>query len=470
MVLLIGHPQGRAAERRYILDVLFRDFLGLEYVATPHKDPSVTIGLSDDHLKQRLEIPDVFFSKPANEWLTEASLPARPLEQWIPPVDSFAGVPLGGAQVPIIYGATRDGAVFDCSESSYFLGIDIFGSAFFMLTQYQEAVSRERDDFDRFPASASLSFQEGFLQRPIVNEYVEILWAVMRRLWPGLQRKAHSYRVHLSHDLDEVSLLGRSWPSVLRSLAADLLLRREGRLAIQRLRAFVKTRATQQPAVGDPYDTFDFIMSTSEQHGLRDTFNFVAAESRDLLDPRYDVQQPWVRRLINRIYDRGHAIGLHPSINTYKDPTLIMREYQRLRNVCAEENIVQQTWGGRQHYLRWANPTTWQSWEAAGLDYDSSLGYAQHVGFRCGCCYEYPVMNLQTGQRLALRERPLIAMESSLLSYMGCSLRAAEHWLRDLIATCRRYEGDFSLLWHNHMLVGDAAKKTYARVVAAAAP
>ena len=470
MVLLIRHPSGRGAERSYIIDVLLRDFLGLEYIAAPHDASCVTIELSDDSAKRRLELPDAFFSQPAGAWLTEASLPDRPLQQWRPPASSFAGVPMCREQLPIIYGAAREGELMTQSEEAGYLGIDIFGSAFFMLTQYQEAVSRERDDFDRFPASASLAYQEGFLERPIVNEYVEILWEVMRSMWPGLQRKARSYRVHLSHDMDEVSLLGRSWASVLRSLAADLLIRREGRLALQRLRAFVKTRATQQPVERDPYNTFDFIMSTSEQYGLRDTFNFVAAESEDLLDPRYDLQQPWVRSLIHRLYDRGHAIGLHPSINTYKDPALIMREYERLRSVCAEENITQQTWGGRQHYLRWANPTTWQSWEAAGLDYDSSLGYAQHVGFRCGCCYEYPVMNLQTRERLALRERPLIAMESSLLSYMGCSLRAAERWLRDLIVTCRRFEGDFSLLWHNHMLVGNLAQKTYSRVVQAAAP
>jgi len=470
MVLLIGHPEGHHAERSYILDVLFHDFLGLDYVAAPHQDPFVTIRLSDDDVGKRLDIAEVFFSKPQSEWLTEDSLPRRPLERWTAPAKSVLSVSLEGAQVPVIYGAAKEGELFTCSEGTSYLGIDVLGSAFFMLTQYQEAVSRERDDFDRFPASASLAFQEGFLQRPIVNEYLEILWAVMRRMWPGLKRKARTYRVFLSHDMDEVSLLGRSWPSVIRSLAADLLLRREGRLALQRLRAFAKTRATRKPVAGDPYNTFDFIMATSERFELRDTFNFVAAESKHRLDPRYDLRQPWIRGLIKRIYNRGHGIGLHPSINTYKDAALIMREYQRLRRVCAEENVTQETWGGRQHYLRWANPTTWQSWEAAGLDYDSSLGYAQHVGFRCGCCYEYPVMNLQTGQRLRLRERPLVAMESSLLSYMGCSLRAAERWLRDLIATCRRYDGDFSLLWHNHMLVADAAKKTYSQVVAAAAP
>lgn len=46
-------------------------------------------------------------------------------------------------------------------------------------------------DHDRFPATASLAYRAGFLDRPQIDEYLEILWAAMRRLWPGLQRKPH---------------------------------------------------------------------------------------------------------------------------------------------------------------------------------------------------------------------------------------------------------------------------------------
>ena len=58
----------------------------------------------------------------------------------------------------------------------------------FMLSRYEEVVKSDRDRFDRFPASASLAAQEGFLNRPIVNEYLEILWACLIRLWPQMQR------------------------------------------------------------------------------------------------------------------------------------------------------------------------------------------------------------------------------------------------------------------------------------------
>jgi hypothetical protein len=54
-----------------------------------------------------------------------------------------------------------------------------------MLARYKEVARSDRDEHDRFPAAASLTHQEGFFERPIVNEYLEILWSCVKRLLPG---------------------------------------------------------------------------------------------------------------------------------------------------------------------------------------------------------------------------------------------------------------------------------------------
>lgn len=81
----------------------------------------------------------------------------------------------------------------DVQDFKVKLGLDIFGSAFFMLTRYEEVVKSVKDEHERFQARASLAYQEGFLERPIVNEYLEILWWSMKRLWPNLERKKESF-------------------------------------------------------------------------------------------------------------------------------------------------------------------------------------------------------------------------------------------------------------------------------------
>lgn len=45
------------------------------------------------------------------------------------------------------------------------------------------------------------------------------------------------------------------------------------------------------------------------------------------------------------------------------------RSVQTLRRVLDDEGIDQACLGGRQHYLRWATPTTARLWDDNGLDY-----------------------------------------------------------------------------------------------------
>ena len=43
-----------------------------------------------------------------------------------------------------------------------------------MLSRYEELITKDRDQHNRFPATASVAFKAGFLDRPIVSEYLEI--------------------------------------------------------------------------------------------------------------------------------------------------------------------------------------------------------------------------------------------------------------------------------------------------------
>jgi hypothetical protein len=285
------------------------------------------------------------------------------------------------------------------------------------------------------------------------------------RLWPGLVRRRRSYRAVLTHDVDVFSVTELTSFEIAKSLGADLMRRREPALFARRTAAFVVGKARKRPRPYDPYNACGFIMDVSERAGLRSAFNFVAGTSEPAFDPRYDVASPSVRDVLRAIAARGHEIGFHPSYRTYLDSDRTSLEFARLQRVCAEEGVRQSEWGGRQHYLRWRNPTTWRNWERCGLAYDSTLGFADHVGFRTGTCWEYPVFDLVERRTLALRERPLVVMESSLLSYMKLPLDEAAERLTRLSKTCRVHDGDFTLLWHGHMLVSRDSKRVYADVV-----
>ena len=270
----------------------------------------------------------------------------------------------------------------------------------------------------------------------------------------------------LTHDVDAFSVAELTPFEIARSLGADLLLRRDPALLTRRAAAFVAGKAQQRLQPYDPYNTCGFIMDVSERFGLRSAFNFVPSTSEPAFDPRYDIAAPAVRSMLRGVAERGHEIGFHPSYRTYLDATRTAAELERLQQVCADEGIRQSHWGGRQHYLRWRNPTTWRNWESFAAS-PTTAPWASPItsGSAQGHVREYPVFDLIERRALSLRERPLVAMESSLLSYMKLPIGDASERLVRLSRICRAHDGDFTLLWHGHMLVSREAKRVYADVV-----
>ncbi|HEY9722875.1 MAG TPA: polysaccharide deacetylase family protein [Oscillatoriaceae cyanobacterium] len=455
--LTIALPEGPyETERRYVVGVLLGEFLGLPHRVVRHAEPTLSIRWNDE---QALEVADVFFRTPPRDYLQRGSLPRLPLPWW--PAPDFCPR-LAGRQLPVLYG--RDGArCYDDTPTGGRLHLDVFGSAFFMLTRYEELVTERADEHGRFPAGASVACMAGFLERPIVDEYAELLWGALQRLWPRLERAKRTPRIHLSHDVDwPYSPRGVSTGQLLRLSVGDVLKRLDAELAIKR---WVQRGQSGEARRADPFNTFDFLMDASERFGLTSAFYFIPWNSLVGLDGDYTLQEPWIRQLMTRIHARGHALGFHPSYSTMGDTERTIFEFMALRQELATLGIEQREWGGRQHYLRWRNPDTWQAWEHAGLDYDSTLGYAERPGFRCGTCTPYPAFDLRTRSMLRLRERPLVAMETTLLHHLRLGPQAAAERIARLAAECRRFDGEFTLLWHNSNLSGRQDKRLYLEVL-----
>jgi hypothetical protein len=215
----------------------------------------------------------------------------------------------------------------------------------------------------------------------------------------------------------------------------------------------------------DPCNTFDFLMDASEQHGVRSAFYFMGGRSDSVHDAGYPLDE-WVRGVIRRIDQRGHEIGVHPSYRTFDDLEALRREVKTVSDVAAEAGVEAPVAGGRQHFLRWENPATWRNWNSVGLRYDSTLGYSELCGFRCGTSRAFPVFDLELRTPLGLVEQPLIAMEAALLSHQHLSLDDAVVQMGELKEVCRRTGGTFTFLWHNNRLSSPAEREAYTSVLA----
>jgi len=110
-----------------------------------------------------------------------------------------------------------------------------------------------------------------------------------------------------------------------------------------------------------------------------------------------------------------------------------------------EKTVGQEITEGRGHYLRFEVPTTWQIWEDNGLSVDSTCGYADKEGYRCGTGSEFSVFNILSREKLKLKERALIVMDCSLFDYQSMTYREAESVINKL----RKNTSITTILWHN---------------------
>jgi len=389
----------------------------------------------------------------------------QPFARWDAEREGWSSV-LGGP-LPAPGVAELPSPLIEPRGAAQVIHYDILGLTYWMLARVEEIGRTDLDNFNRFPASSSHAYKYGYLDRPVVDEWLHLLGQVIERQWPAVKLKRHNFRIQVSHDVDEPSLYAfKSWKTIGRIMAGHLLKRGDPKAFFNA--PYVKIATRDRLIKQDPYNTFDWLMNISEEHGLRSAFYFMCGRTDPAHDADYELEHPAIRNLMNRIHERGHELGLHPSYGTYQRPELLKAEAERLKRVCEEEGAEQFQWGGRMHYLRWQQPTTMRAWADAGMDYDSSLGYADCAGFRCGTCYQYPAYDASRQEQLDLRIRPLIAMECSVIDqgYMGLGIGPeAEREFLKLKERCQLVNGCFGLLWHNSYFPTSAACSMYTQIM-----
>ena len=423
-MIKITIPDNFILERKYIIDVLLEEFLGIKYIVNTGKTHDYVFQMSDG---KKLIVKDHFFSIIFESTGRETFLDKK----YIPKTVFFASDDVKGfipeKDIPVIYGSG------DCllKERKIILGIDIFASAFFMLSRWEEYVNRIRDVHDRFPGYASCAYRNQFLQRPVVNEYIELLWNLLSRLNPGIKRKKRKFSVVFSHDVDQVY-----FSYSIKKFAGDLVKRRSFRALINRAKYLVQNK--------NPNETYDFLMDCSEDHDSVSRFYFMAGGSSKH-DNFYHINDAEIQNIIKRIKDRGHIIGFHPSYNSYNDPEQWKREKEVLENVH-DVSVIE----GRQHYLRFEVPLTWRIWDENKMNIDSTLMYADTPGFRCGTADEYKVYDVGNRQPLFVKERPLIIMDNALEGYNTSSICECYKLIDLLFKKAIKYRMAFTVLFHNH--------------------
>jgi len=457
-MLQIKIPNISKNEQKYILKILLDEFLGIDYKIKVYSGSNIEINKINHFSKLILNAS--FFHVITRSWLQLQSMPALSLKTWVPENDGI-DANLTQPSVPVLYGSP--GIVRN--NNHLYLNLDIFGGAFFMLTRYEELVIKDRDQHDRFSAISSHAYKNGYLNRPLVDEYVEILKKCLKMLWPDLKFKERKFSINVSHDVDQLSRYQtrKNLHQYLRALGGDLMRGFIKDLIYSPLSYFNKNIELN---AHDPYNTFDWLMDISDKNNLKSTFNFICGKSSNY-NADYNIKDIQIQNLIKKINDRGHLIGLHPSYDCYLNPELIKKEINELKNSFNSLDIQQRDITSRMHYLRWQTPDTLVYLNNASIKRDTTFGYAEHAGFRCGTCHSYQGYDLNNHKKLDIMIEPLIVMDVTLFDkkYMGLNFQCAFDFAVDLKKKCKKMNGHYNILWHNSFFQNPRQKKFYQNLI-----
>lgn len=437
-MLTIQIPDSFIKERSYIIHVLFNEFLGLKTTI------EVDCETQDYHIiianNNELIVKDHFFSKfdDGLSYLDETNIPKK--------IKYCNNKYISENDLPIIFGEGKT----DSYKNAIITEIDVFSSCFFMLTRWEEYVIKIRDRYNRFPAEESLALKNRFLIRPIVNEYVEMIWNMLLALDCKQKRRERKFELVLTHDVDIPYYWKDNKVNLLRLLIADLIKRKSIIKFIKRITEYVNIKCK---IITDPYDNFNWIMKMSEKNGLKSRFYFMGGGDTNF-DSNYKLEL--VRDLINNIKLRGHVIGFHPSYDSYDNEDKWRNEKNELSKYI--ENDINE---GRQHYLRFSVPNTWRIWESNKMDIDSSCAYASKNGFRCGTGNCYSVYDFLERKRLNLKERPLIFMDTIVTNGSSYDIQESEDLLISFLKISVKHNSTLTVLFHNSVLNNNRVRNLY---------
>ena len=415
-------------EKVYLSDIIFNEFLGVGYQYEISDENNYILEFPGN---KKIIIEDHFWirtQKNELSYLREGLLPQN---------ISFAQNQFTFENdLPVLYGNPE----IKIEKDAIHCSIDIFASIYFFLTRWEEYISTERDKMGRFQYKNSISAKFGTINRPVVNELIEFLWKML--LYSGYQgaRKMHQFTPFIMHDIDQPIRL-YNLKILLRTMGKNIFVHKNIVGAVQNVFVYTINKITPKYDLANCYD---FLMKVSESIGTKSYFIFQSTE-KTKYDWGYDINSKFLQNTFENIKNKGHLIGYHPGFYTLENSDLWKKDYEKLCETVKIKVLI-----GRQHYLRFRVPFTWQIWEDNGLELDATLGYPEMEGFRCGTCFQYSAFNFLQRKKLKLKELPLIFMDVSLWGYQKIyDPKTFFEKFDSLANTVRKYNGNFVFLWHN---------------------
>jgi hypothetical protein len=319
---------------------------------------------------------------------------------------------------------------------------DIFAASFYLLSRYEEYLPHKKDEYGRYPHTASLAYREKFLEIPLINVWLADFKKALKKKFPQIQFRHFSFRYIPTYDIDiAYSYLYkgglRNTGGLIRSI-----LRGRFAAAIERISVLRRKKT-------DPFDVYEWLDSLHLYCRVKAIYFFLVAKLQKGVDKNISPAKKGLKELI-RYHASGYAIGVHPSWQSGDKEDLLEEEIEWLAGVSNQKIIH-----SRQHYIRMHLPETYRRILEAGIEKDYSMGYGSINGFRASVASSFYWFDLEKNVQTGLQVFPFCFMDANSYYEQKFSPQEAMDELMHYYRCIRKLNGLMITIWHNHFLGTD---------------
>jgi hypothetical protein len=336
-------------------------------------------------------------------------------------------------KIPFLFDENPDQKILTFSENTAIINFDIIASSFYFLSNWQEKDFDKKNGLCRFPFEESIQYKLNIIEIPVVNYYFDILKQAIAQtyhltlkssLWLG-----KSFCTFISHDIDtcETAWMQGGYRALRKG---DIIT--TGKLLFKKISG------------KDGWFNFDAILAQEKKDNIQSSFFFLGRKGKYGLfrNADYNIKEAKFKDVFKKIKDNNSEVGIHGSLGSCNDGSGYNEEIQKFGF---------QIRGNRFHFLEFDSQHTIDVLEKAGIEFDSTMGFAEHYGFRNGICFPFYLYDIRKDKPSGILEIPLILMDGTLQNskYMNLGKEEINERIDKLIREIKKINGLFTVLWHN---------------------
>jgi hypothetical protein len=412
METIVVYSSNTSNRLKYVLDWLLRERLQLDY----------TITNDERDLKDQVHFIAYGKAIPGG-----VSIPEEGLlwQKGITRCDAKAGK---WDDLPVL---------FSLPQHDYTLPFDLLSAIFYLLSRYEEYYHYKSDKHNRYPPTNSILYKNGWLARPIVDEWVTAFRKKLQTAF-GQNIEPTPFLFQPTYDID---------------MAYSHLHKGMGRIVGAYMRALLKGDVRQisertqvlKNKQKDPYDSFRWLRQLHREYDAKPLYFILSATRTSIYDKNIHPEHPAMVRVIKNVAKDG-IIGIHPSYYAERDEK-VDKERKVLEHVTGRSVHI-----SRQHYIRMQIPGTYRMLLKHHITEDYSMGYGSHLGFRAGTGNSFYWYDVENETITPLRVHPFCFMDTTAHFEARLSQSEAFDKLNAMSRILEKNGSTLTTIFHNFSL------------------